>query len=83
MSKRKPLVKSYYMVRLSGGLWSPKSKHPTLAEAIQEASRLSKEFQKPATVVSTFIRIEYVDGRYLMEEVLPEDFQPQSGDTDG
>ena len=83
MSKRKQLDRSFYMVRLKDGQWSPKAKHLTLAEAIQEASRLSKEYEKPATGIATFIRIEYLDGRYLMEEVMPEDSRPQSGETDG
>ena len=83
MSKTKQLTRSYYMVRLSGGQWSPKAKHLTLGEALDEAARLSKESGKPATVISTFIRVEYLNGQYLFEEVLPSDFRPQSGDTDG
>jgi len=58
MSKRKPLTHKYYMVRLSGGVWPSQQKHETLGKAIQEASRLSKLFNKPATVLATAIRIE-------------------------
>ena len=71
MSKRQELKKQYYMVRLSGGQWSPKAKHETLAEAIKEAARLSKQFGKPATILESAIRVETLGDLVNMEEVRP------------
>lgn len=72
MSKRKPLTHSYYMVRLSGGEWPSQRKHKTLAKAVQEASRLAKLFNKPATVLATAIRVESHGDIAHLEDVDPE-----------
>jgi hypothetical protein len=58
MSKRNKTIEKFYMVRLQGGQWPPSVKHKTLAEAIQEATRLSKEFGKPATVLASIVKVE-------------------------
>ncbi len=72
MSKRKRLKTNFYMVRLEGGEWSPKAKHETLAEAIQEAARLSKESGKNATVLMTSILVKTEGDKVFMEDVNPE-----------
>ena len=72
MSKRKSLTHRYYMVRLSGGEWPSKQKHETLAKAVQEASRLAKLFNKPATVLATAIRVESHGDIAHLEDVNPE-----------
>jgi hypothetical protein len=58
MSKRRKTIEKFYMVRLQGGQWPSCVKHETLAEAIQEATRLSKEFGKPATVLASIVKVE-------------------------
>jgi hypothetical protein len=72
MSKRKRLKTKFYMVRLEGGEWSPKAKHESLAEAIQEAARLSKESGKNATVLMTSILVKTEGDKVFMEDVNPE-----------
>jgi hypothetical protein len=72
MSKKKHLTHKFYMVRLSGGQWEPIAKHETLAKAIEEATRLSKEFNKPATVLASIVRIETIGNSVQLIDVNPE-----------
>jgi hypothetical protein len=58
MSKRRKTIEKFYMVRLEGGQWPPTVKHKTLGDAIQEATRLSKEFGQPATVLASIVKVE-------------------------
>ena len=72
MSKRQKLKTKFYMVRLEGGEWSPKAKHETLAEAVKEAARLSKMFDKKATVLMTSILVKTEGDKVLLEDINPE-----------
>ncbi len=60
------------MVRLSDGQWPPTAKHETLSEAIEEATRLSKEFNKPATVLASVVRVETIGNSVQLIDVNPE-----------
>ncbi len=71
MSKRKSMTK-FYMVRLEGGEWPPCVKHKTLAEAIKEAARLSKEFGKRAVVLMSTVAVMTEGDQVLLEDVNPE-----------
>jgi hypothetical protein len=71
MSKRKSMPK-FYMVRLDGGEWPPCAKHKTLAEAIQEAARLSKELGKRAVVLMSTVAVMTEGDQVLLEDVNPE-----------
>lgn len=62
----------FYMVRLRGGDWDPKVKHKTLTEAMQEAAKLAEKFNKPATVLQSVCSVEYVDGKPVWTERVPE-----------
>ena len=72
MSKRQRLKAKFYMVRLEGGEWSPKAKHETLAQAIQEAARLSKASGKKATVLMTSVLVKTEGDQVFLEDVNPE-----------
>lgn len=81
MARRKALTTKFYMVRLEGGEWPPHAKHKTLAEAMKEAARLAKEFQRPATVISSFVRVEVLGDEFRWEDVRPDD--GKNSDTSG
>jgi hypothetical protein len=72
MSKRNKTIEKFYMVRLQGGEWPPHAKHKTLADAIQEATRLSKEFGKPATVLASVVKVETDGDSTNLVDVNPE-----------
>ena len=72
MSKRKALITKFYMVRLEGGEWSPRAKHESLALAIKEAARLSKEFGKQAVVLMSTVVVKSQGDQVLIADANPE-----------
>lgn len=65
--------KSYYMVRLKGGLYDPRRKIHTLARAMEIAFEMATFHGKPATVIQTVSSVEIINGKPVWTERIPKD----------
>ena len=63
--------KSFYMIRLQGGLWEPRRKVQSLDRAMKIAFEMATFHGKPATVIQSLCNVEIVDGKPVWTDCKP------------
>jgi hypothetical protein len=63
---------SFYMCRAANGDVPPKATHKTLNSAMTEAIKLAEKYKTSVTVLSSFGRVEIVEGKPKWIDVSPE-----------
>jgi hypothetical protein len=62
----------FYMVRLTGGIWEPKIKHGTLAQAMEAACAMAQKHASRATILKSVSSVEIVDGKPVWTDRTPK-----------